>query len=243
MTLNHSVEQIGSCPSCRIRANELFQKESAPRVCEMLAAALRGQIFAEGARLFRQGQPVQGLFFIDEGRVKLSQTGVGGRKGLVKVARSGDLIGLGIMLSAGTHRVTAEALERCLIRVITPPDFRDLLQQNPLFTRTLVSYLQRRAHDEPEPPTVAPFGARLASYLLDLAAGGTDSDEGVTIDLGLTLQELAQSLRVSHESLLATLDGFEQRRWLYRQGRVITVLDGVGLQKMTERSQLYAQAD
>lgn len=243
MALNHGLDQIGSCPSCRIRSKDLFQKESAPRVCEMLSAALRGQVIAEGARLFRQGQPAQGLFFIDEGRVKLTQTGVGGRQGLVKVARSGDLIGLGITLSAGTHRVTAEALERCFVRVITPPDFRNLLQQNPFYMETLVSYLQCGAHGEPEPLRVVPSGARLASYLLDLAAGGTVSDEGVTIDLGLTLRELAQCLRISHESLLATLDGFEQCRWLYRQGHMITVLDGVGLQKMTERSHRYAQAD
>lgn len=240
MTLNHGVDQIGSCPRCRIRSKDLFQQELAPRVCEMLSAAQRNQIFAEGARLFRQGQPAQGLFFIDDGRVKLTQTGVGGRQGLVKVARSGDLIGLGIMLSAGMHRVTASALERCFVRVITPPDFRNLLQQNPFYMGTIVSYLQCRAHGEPEPPRVAPFGARLASYLLDLAAGGTVSDEGVRVDLGLTLRELAQCLRVSPESLLATLDGFEQRRWLYRQGHIVTVVDGVGLRKITRR---YAAAD
>ena len=243
MILNHGVDQIGSCPRCRIRFEDLFQKKLAPRFCEMLSAAQRSQIFAEGTRLFRRGQPAQGLFFIDEGRVKLSQAGVGGPRGLVKVARSGDLVGLGIMLSAGTHRVTALALERCLVRVVTPPDFRNLLQQNPSYVGKMVSYLQCRAHGEPEPPGVAPLGARLASYLLDLAPGGTVSDEGVRIDLGLTLGELAQCLRISPESLLATLDGFEQRRWLYRQGHTVTVVDGVGLRRMTQRSQQYAQAD
>jgi CRP-like cAMP-binding protein len=243
MTLNHGVDQIGSCPRCRIRSKDLFREESAPRVCEMLSAALRGQVFAEGARLFRQGQPAQGLFFIDEGRVKLTQAGVGGRQSLVKVARSGELIGLGIMLTAGTHRVTAEALERCFVRVITPPDFRYLLQQNPSYMGALVSYLQRRAHGEPEPLRVAPFGARLASYLLGLAAGGTVSDEGVRIDLGLTLRELAQCLRISHESLLATLDGFEQYRWLYRHGHILTDVDGVGFRRMTERRQRYDPPD
>jgi CRP-like cAMP-binding protein len=240
MTLNHGVDQVGSCPRCRIRFKDLFRKELAPRVHQMLSAAQRSQIFAEGARLFLQGQPAQGLFFIDDGRVKLTQAGVGGRQELIKVARSGDLIGLGIMLSAGTHRVTASALERCFVRVITPADFRDLLQRNPLFAGTLAAYLQRRAHEEPEPPSVAPLGARLAWYLLDLAAGGTAADEGIRIDLGLTLRELAQCLRISPESLVATLDGFEQRRWLYRQGHTVTVVDGVGMRKLTRR---HAEAD
>lgn len=231
--INHTFDQISSCPKCRIREGELFTDHVTPRLRDELSAHLTMRTIQDAEVLFREDDAPQGVFFLDSGRIKLTRRNGDNRVDLVKVMRPGEILGLGATLTMSPHRVTAEAIETSQVRTIGPPEFRLLLRHNAFFLGTIVDYLEGHAHRELTYDGVSPAVPALARYLAHVAHDeGTPCEEGVRIDLPITMRELAILLRVPFDRLTAAMNNLEDRQWLYRRRTTITISDPAALQRV-----------
>ncbi|HEY5610669.1 MAG TPA: Crp/Fnr family transcriptional regulator [Thermoanaerobaculia bacterium] len=225
MKRKHGFDQISSCPNCRVNAADLFDRGMSNRGAEQLAAVTESRTCAEGDVLFEEGVAPSGLFIIDSGRVKLSRrTDV--RTRIVKIARRGSVLGLGATLTQRPHQVTGETIEAATVRFIPFREFHRFLKRHPLALGHIVIYLEEHAHQDHPLSAMSPAAQKVAAFLIDSAyRDGRQTDEGISIDLPITLQELAFLLRMRRERLENALDKFEDRRWVYRANRTITLLD------------------
>lgn len=94
------------------------------------------------------------------------------------------------------------------------------------------------AHGEDVPFIMTAAARKVASYVLESAYhDGRESGEGVSVDLPVTLHELSALLFVRSERIEDVFERFEDRRWLYRGQRTITVLDEPALQAISRGSE------
>src|SRR5216110_1786035 len=54
----------------------------------------RARIYARGAVVFHEGNIARGVYVLSSGRVKVSISSADGRKLIIRVAKSGDVLGL-----------------------------------------------------------------------------------------------------------------------------------------------------
>ncbi len=233
MKINHGFEQISSCPSCRVKAADLFDNGLSEKARVDFARMTRVHSYAPGETLFDEGSAPNAVFLIDTGRVKLVRR-ADARPQVVKIARTGDVLGLGATLSNAPHRVTAEVLTETHVRFLSAVEFHRFLKRRPMFIGHLVTYVEEHAHDDGSGLVLTAASRKLAAYLLQTAyREGHETSEGIRVDLPVTLSELSSMLFVRAERLEGVFDRFEDRHLIYRGPRTVTLLDEAALQAIS----------
>lgn len=80
-----------------------------------------------GEIIFRQGEPLRGVFLVEAGRVALSAGDDPTR--VTRIAESGSLLGLPATMTGRSYSLTAETVTDTWFAVISPDDFRELLRE------------------------------------------------------------------------------------------------------------------
>jgi len=237
MKINHGFEQISSCPNCRVKAADLFDSGLSEKARADFARMAQVRSYAPDEILFEEGSTPKGVFLIDAGRVKLVRR-ADTRPRVVKIARMGDVLGLGATLTNAAHRVTAEVLAEMQVRFLPAVEFHRFLKRRTMFIGHLVTHIEEHAHGETSPFLLTAASRKLAAFLLQSAyRDGHETGEGVCIELPVTLRELSSMLFVRTERLEDVLERFEDRHWLYRGQRTVTLLDEPALQAISHGSE------
>src|ERR1700758_1407905 len=94
----HGIDIVDCCSSCRLRTTSFF--------CNFSAATLQrfdeikfASAFPSGALLFVEGQAPRGIFVLCQGRVKQSICSRKGKRFILKIAESGEVLGLSAAVS------------------------------------------------------------------------------------------------------------------------------------------------
>lgn len=94
--------------------------------------ALRGiksvRIFPKGAVLFQQGTPVNGVYVVESGQVRVLLPTAQRRLQLLEVAGPGTILGLSETMSGEQYRVTAEAADNTTVAFIARESFVGFLR-------------------------------------------------------------------------------------------------------------------
>ncbi len=100
-------------------AGEFFNSISASVLRDFLSVVV--PVYCPGnAVLFQEQQPPTRILVLLEGFAKISVNSSEGRRMILWVARSGELLGLSSVLSGSAHKVTAETLQPCRIASVPP---------------------------------------------------------------------------------------------------------------------------
>ena len=236
MKINHGFEQISSCPNCRVKAIDVFDSELSEKARADFAKMTQVRTYTPGEILFAEGNAPSGVFLVDAGRVKLAHL-ADERPQVVKIARAGDVLGLGATLTNAPHRVTAEVLSETQVRFLSGLEFHRFLKRRPSYIGHLVTYIEDHAHGTTTPFALTAASRKVAAFLLESAySDGHETGEGVCVELPVTLGELSSILLVRTEGLENVFDRFEDRHWIYRGQRTVTVLDEAALQAISQGS-------
>ncbi len=156
-------------------------------------------------RVFYQPEDVsEVLFLIKEGRVQLYRISPEGKKLVIATLGPGTIFGEMALLGQQMHNAFAEALDDCLIVVMSRADLERLILSKPSVGLRMLEITGRRLSDaEARLQDMAFKGipARLASLLLRLAA------ERNTYEIvGLTHQDLAETIGTYRETATQVLN-------------------------------------
>ncbi len=229
MRLNHGFDQISSCPNCRVKAADLFETGLSEKARAGFAEMAQVRRYAPGDVLFAEGSDPKGVILVDAGRVKLVRH-ADARPQVVKIAHAGDVLGLGATLTKAEHAATAEALSETRVRFLPAQQFHRFLKQRTSYIGHFVSYIEDHAHGGDAPFVMTAAARKVASFVLDsVRSAGRKTGEGVSVDLPVTMRELSGLLHVRPERIEDVFDRFEDRRWLYRGHRSVTLLDEASL--------------
>ncbi|WP_425955935.1 Crp/Fnr family transcriptional regulator [Xylanimonas sp. McL0601] len=184
---------------------------------------------SRGDVLFREGEPGDRLYVIEQGKIKLGRRSSDGRENLLSVLGPGEMFGELSLFDPGPRTATASSVADSVVYELRHQALVAWVGQHPKVATYLLGALARRLRRTNETLADLVFSdvpGRVAKALLDLSTRfGEPSDEGVRVAHDLTQEELAQLVGASRETVNKALADFASRGWVRREGRAVVLLD------------------
>jgi CRP/FNR family cyclic AMP-dependent transcriptional regulator len=213
-----------SCAECEYRSLRMFCNLSPEALQDFNAIGVQLTVPA-GSIIFYEDDPAISVTVICSGQVKLSCSSPEGRTLILKVAVSGDILGLSSVISGTVNEVTAEALETCLAKTIPKEQFLRFLEkhgQASLHAAKALSEEYRTAYfDARRLALSTSVQARVASVLLDWGRAAGCGKSEMRFTMSLTHEELANLTGTSRESITRCLGRLQDDHLIQIKGASI----------------------
>lgn len=173
------------------------------------------------------------LFLLKEGKIQLYRISPDGKKLVLATIGPGSIFGEMALIGQGMHNSFAEAVEDCVLWVMSREEVERLLVTKPKVALRLFESLGRRLKDAEvrlEELAFRGIPSRLASRLLQLA-----DEQGSDTITGLTHQDLGEQIGTYRETTTQTLNMFKAQGLIDIGRKRITLLDREGLQRVAEQ--------
>ncbi|MGA7343446.1 MAG: Crp/Fnr family transcriptional regulator [Terracidiphilus sp.] len=194
------------------------------REFESLAAPL----FCEGATVLFAEEELPGkVFFLFEGRVKLSFNSMEGRRLTLGIAEPGDILGLAAAISGCPYEITAEAQVPCRIMALSRQCFLDFVLRHPVAGQNVALHLSleyKRACEQLRIlglTLTAP--EKLARLLLEWCGEGQRTKRGARIHCSLTHGEIGEYIGVARETVSRTMTDLRNRDLVEQRGSTLVI--------------------
>src|SRR5579859_6139528 len=125
----YGLATIENCVVCPHHEERIFC-DLPPAALEALAAITSSATYPKGATLFVEGQTPRGVFILCAGRVKLSTSSSLGKTLILRMAESGEVLGLPGTVTGKPYELTAEVAEPTQANFVTRADFLAFLREH-----------------------------------------------------------------------------------------------------------------
>ena len=194
----------------------------------------RHQVYKKGETIFKESEPVNGMFFVDSGVVKVHKQW-GDKELIVRIARQGDIVGHRGLGSDLVYPVSATALDAVTICYIDMAFFTASLKVNPGFLYELMLFFASELKEsERRMRNLAhmPAKGRLAQAIIALQEKFGSNEQG-HIALSLSKQDLASYAGTTYETIFRMLQELSEEGLVKVDGKDITILEPGRLKELT----------
>lgn len=160
----------------------------------------------KGECLCHEGDVLDTLFIVNDGKVKLSKFNVEGKEQILRILSSGDIFGEYHLFVAGEpYNYTATTLSNTKICTLSKEKMDYLLRKHPHLSSQLLAEVSKKlivTENLVQNLSNVQTDAKIAYILLELAEKyGLETDKGTEINLPLTREELANYAGVTRETM------------------------------------------
>lgn len=187
----------------------------------------------KGRILYMPEDTSEVLFLLKQGRIQLYRISPDGKKLVIATIGPGSIFGEMALIGQGMHNSFAEAVEDCVLCVMSREDVEHLLLTKPKVALRLFEALSRRLKEAElrlEEIAFRGIPARLASLLLQLA-----DEQGSDTITGLTHQDFGEQIGTYRETTTQTLNAFKTEGLIDIGRKRIMILDREGLQRVADQ--------
>ncbi|AKX93573.1 Crp/Fnr family transcriptional regulator [Neomoorella thermoacetica] len=200
-----------------------------PEELQHIASLALLRRYRKNMYIFMEGEPGDAFYFVKKGAIKLFQVLEDGREKILHFVREGEIFAEVLLFEGGPYPATAQTLEDTEVGIIRNADMEKLLSAHGEMAVKIIKVMSRRLRQaQNHIRDLALKGAygRLASSLLQLAREyGKPREDGVTIDLNLSQQELASLIGTSRETVARILSDFKRLGAVEVERQRITLLE------------------
>lgn len=193
-------------------------------------------VYSKGQKIFHEGHTPLGLYYIQEGKVKLYKYGSDGKVQIIRIAGQNEFIGYTALLNQMKYHITASVIEEATIAFIPSKDFFDIMGTD---TSIVGYFTQLLCNDlvNVEKRLVAqayqPVRGRLAEALLSLENLYEKEDSDEESFIKISRSDLASLLGTAKETVIRLLSEFKSDQLITTNGRIISVLNPKGLLRIS----------
>jgi CRP/FNR family transcriptional regulator, polysaccharide utilization system transcription regulator len=216
-----------SCELCGARRNSVFCSLHVGQL-EEIDGLKKINHLKKGDALFSVGQYSRGLFCINAGHLKLVRYGHDGREQILRFAGPGDTLGYASMISGATYSLEALAVEDATVCFVPTETVQRYLRENPHLTLNVMQLMSHEIEDmEKRVVELAQKSVRerVAEALLVLRETFGTEEDGETLNVPLTREEIADIVGTAPESLIRMLSELKSQSIIETHGRRIKVKD------------------
>ena len=217
---------LNTCTMCRLCIKEWIPAVKAHR---------KNFSLKKGQLLFREGDPVNGIYFIYTGKVKVHKHWGEEKELIVRFAQAGDIVGHRGVGSELIYPVSATALEPVTVCFIDLAFFTSTLKVNTAFLYELMLFFaselkvsERKMRDLAH----MPVKGRLAQALITLHEKFGGNKDGI-INMALSKQDLASYIGTTYETVFRMIQELVELKLIKTEGREVRILDIEGLRRLT----------
>jgi CRP/FNR family transcriptional regulator, cyclic AMP receptor protein len=231
----YGLEIIESCLSCPHREERLFCNLS-PEAVQALSAITSPATYPKGATLFLEGQVARGVFILCNGRVKLSTSSADGRTLILRIADTGEVLGIPATVTGKPYELTAEVIEPTQANFIPRQDFLNFLRDHGDAALRVAQQLGEVYHSAiAEMRSIGlshSVSEKLARFLLDVSASHGDAKGEVKFTLTLTHEEIAQMIGSSRETVTRLFSDFKKKQLVQVKGSTVIIRNKAALENL-----------
>lgn len=206
---------------------QLFNEMSHEEM-EELARTARMESVKKKNAIFLPGDPSLQVYLLKEGRVKISRVSEEGREVTLALLEPGEIFGELEALDDSPRDTLAEALDDTQLCVIQKERFVALIRRKPELSfrlTKLIGFQMRRIQSRVEDLVFRDVPARLAHLLIQLSKDyGKGMPEGVSLQIKLTHQEMANLIGSIRETVSTVLGEWKKEGLIAVEGRRIILL-------------------
>lgn len=216
-----------SCETCGARVKSIFVGLEASELDDVSTSKSCHQL-RRGEALVEEGKMPRGLFCVHEGHLKVVRSGADGREQIIRIAGPGDTIGYSAMITQQPYTISVIAVEPSSVCLVPTSRVSLYLQKNPHFSLRI---LEKMSHElqETEQRVVElaqkSVRERVAEALLVLKNTFGTEEDGETLNLPLTREEIADIVGTAPESLIRMLSDLKADNIIETHGRRIRLVD------------------
>lgn len=213
-------------PNCFLCRHSLPEWQGAIATHATLLSIKKGQ------RIFQEGEPATGFYFLHEGKVKVHKQWGEEKELIIKFAKAGDVLGHRGMGPQQLNPVTATALEAGSACFITAEFFRTTLAvNNELTYQMMLLYAQELQAAEHSMRNMVHMDVkgRIADALLKIR-------DFFGTDVLLTKQDIASYAGTTYETLFKVLNELAQEQLITVNGKNIQIKKEKELKKCIQYS-------
>lgn len=173
--------------------------------------------FAKGEVLIHDGDPLDYLYIVHQGRVKIYQLFESGKEQLLRILEPGEFMGEMALFTSKDMDSYAEAMDKTEICAIHRDDMQHLMKDYPTIAIKILEQFSNRL-DQTEKLLGAlsakDVEMRIATYLVELAEKNKNTD----LVLPMSKKDLASYLGTTRETISRRLSTFQTNGWIEQKG-------------------------
>ena len=226
---------MSKCEQCIVREFSSLKSLNKNELLKMSDCKVTYTI-KKGEAIFEEGEVTNGIYCISEGICKLSKLSANGKDQIVKLVKSGELLGQRSMISDEPANLSAIALEDMQVCFIPKSDVLGFFNENNQFSMAVMKTIcgdLKEADDHMVSLAQKSVKERLAETLLYLE-DHFGKNEDNTLKVQLSREELAGMIGTATESCIRLLSEFNKNKLIELVGKKIALVDRSKLKRMAE---------
>ncbi len=188
----------------------------------------RVRSYKRGNVLYWQGDPVENLYVVQNGAVKISSISSSGKIYSHGILGAGHLLGATDYFLDSIHETTAEVVDKTLLVVVPLSEFQHLIARDRNFSTYVMRELAKEAKvhfSKAQDLSFLDAQQRLKQCLIKLAEEhGLETDKGVEIDVNITHEDIAELINANRTTITLCLQDLKKLGYLRTEGRRIILI-------------------
>ena len=184
-----------------------------------------------------EGDTPTHMMILAVGKVKVYKEGVGSRNKIIRLLKPGEYFGYRAIIANGTYNTNVEAFEASAVYLIRADVFLSILRHNNAFC---YRFLEELATDLAASDartvnlTQKHIRGRLAESILMLKKNYGLEEDGATISIYLSREDLASLSNMTTSNAIRTLSTFVNEHMIAIDGRKLKIIDADKLLKISK---------
>lgn len=191
--------------------------------------------------LFHQGDMATSFYIVLHGGIRLVEHTHEGRNVHLKLYGRGDIFGLLAVSGAYPYPAGAQAICNSTVAAIMGTCAREMMLNHPSLALLIIDMLVKHvhgAHARLRQMASERVEQRLARTLLHYAEKfGRWTEDGISIDIPLSQQALADFVATTLETINRTLSKWEKQAWIHTTRQHIDILQPLALHELIAEEQ------
>lgn len=192
--------------------------------------------YRKGEIIFKEGEKPPGLISLAAGKVKIFKEGVGGREQILRMVKTGTLLGFRALFAGMSYSASAIAIEDSTICIIERDAFIKLVKESPELSVKIIKMLSLElgfSNNRTVSLTQKHIRGRLAESLIVLKDTYGYEKDGKTIKAYLSREDIANLSNMTTSNAIRTLSTFASEKVISIDGRKIKILDAPKLNRIS----------
>ncbi|MBL4752504.1 MAG: Crp/Fnr family transcriptional regulator [Flavobacteriales bacterium] len=222
------------CDNCAIDASAEVNIEGDAEM-GMQSNGRRKMVYVKGESVFTEGSQPSGVFCLKKGKVKIHKTGSHKKEQILRFAREGQLLGTRALIRNEYYTSSATTIEGSVLCFIPKHEFLAKLGKDDDLKAFVLSNLSNNlklAEDKITQLSISSVGQRLAIIILRLIEVYGFEEDGRTVAIELTREEMANLVGAANETTIRLLSSFKRKGLILLNGRKLTVINAADLAKL-----------
>lgn len=227
---------MSKCEQCIVRELSSLKALNKDELIK-IASCKSSYTIKKGQPVFEEGESINGVYCIQDGFCKLTKLSTNGKEQIVKLVKSGELLGQRSMVSDEPANLTAVAIEDMEVCFIPKTEILNFFNKNNQFSLNMMkSICEDLKESDMHVVSMAQKTVknRLAETLIYLQETFGKNNTDNTLKIQLSREELAGMIGTATESCIRILSEFNKTGLIELVGKKIAIKDLNKLKKVAE---------